>query len=161
MAMRDLWKKTMVSLGLADGDEEFDEELEAPARRESPAVRTLGSVERPRDDRHPSGRGAQLRSVPQAPPRQVHVVEPRRYDEVQDLADRFKSGVPVIVNFKMTDDKNASKILQFASGLAYGLNGRIQRVGDGVYLLTPFNMEVSADEKRRLAEHGLFGFGDL
>ena len=160
MAMRDLWKKTMVSLGLADGDEEFDEELDVPARANSSAVRTIGAAERARDDRHPSGRGP-LRAVPQAPPRQVHVVEPRRYDEVQDLADRFKSGVPVIVNFKMTDDKQASKILQFASGLAYGLNGRIQRVGDGVYLLTPFNMEVSADEKRRLAEHGLFGFGDL
>lgn len=160
MAMRDLWKKTMVSLGLADGEEEFDEELDAP-RRESPSVRPIGAAaERSRDDRHPSGRGS-LRSVPQAPPRQVHVVEPRRYDEVQDLADRFKSGVPVIVNFKMTDERQSSKILQFASGLTYALNGRIQRVGDGVYLLTPFNMEVSADEKRRLAEHGLFGFGDI
>lgn len=160
MAMRDLWKKTMVSLGLADGEEEFDEAFEQAPRRESPSVRTLGSVERSREDHHPAGRGA-LRSVPQTPPRQVHVVEPRRYDEVQDLADRFKSGVPIIVNMKMTDERNSAKILQFASGLAYGLNGRIQRVGDGVFLLTPFNMEVSADEKRRLAEHGLFGFGEV
>ena len=160
MAMRDLWKKTMVSLGLADGEEEFDETFDDAPRRETPSVRTLGAVERQRDDRHPAGR-ASLRSVPQSPPRQVHVVEPRRYDEVQDLADRFKSGVPVILNMKMTDERNAAKILQFASGLAYGLNGRIQRVGDGVFLLTPFNMEVSADEKRRLAEHGLFGFGEL
>lgn len=160
MAMRDLWKKTMVSLGLADGEEEFDEAFDQAPRREASSVRTLGAAERARDDRHPAGRGS-LRSVPQAPPRQVHVVEPRRYDEVQDLADRFKSGVPIIVNMKMTDERSSAKILQFASGLAYGLNGRIQRVGDGVFLLTPFNMDVSADEKRRLAEHGLFGFGEV
>ena len=73
------------------------------------------------------------------------------------VADQYKGGVPVIINLRMTEQKHAPKILQFASGLVYGLNGRMQKVGEQVFLLTPFNMEVSADEKRRLAEHGLFG----
>lgn len=161
MAMRDLWKKTMVSLGLADGEDEFDEDLEPVVRRPEPSpVRTLGAAERAREDRHPAGRGG-VRNIPTAPPRQVHVVEPRLFEDAQDFADRFKGGVPVIINMKMTEPKHQAKILQFASGLVYGLNGKIQKVGEQVFLLSPFNMEVSADEKRRLAEHGLFGLGEL
>jgi cell division inhibitor SepF len=157
--MREMWKKTLVSLGLMDEEEEFDEHLEEDVAvpDDRPMVRTVGRDGRDgREDRHPAGRG-NVRSIPTAAPRQVHVVEPRIFDDAQDFADRFKGGVPVIVNLRLTEPKHAPKILQFASGLVYGLNGRMQRVGDHVYLLTPFNMEVSADEKRRLAEHGLFG----
>ncbi|MFN2615273.1 MAG: cell division protein SepF [Actinomycetota bacterium] len=158
--MRDLWKKTLVSLGLMDEEEEFEEDLveEPPHRAEPPAVRTIACD---REDRHPAGRGGVVRSIPTAAPRQVHVVEPRIFDDAQDFADRYKGGVPVIINLRLTEQKHAPKILQFASGLVYGLNGKMQRVGEQVYLLTPFNMEVSADEKRRLAEHGLFGVGEM
>jgi cell division inhibitor SepF len=162
--MREMWRKTLVSLGLMDEEEEFDEQLpgEEHARRDdTQMVRTIGRDERtPREDRHPAGRGV-VRSIPTAGPRQVHVVEPRIFEDAQDFADRFKGGVPVIINLRMTEPKHAPKILQFASGLVYGLNGRMQKVGEQVFLLTPFNMEVSADEKRRLAEHGLFGAGEL
>jgi len=164
--MREMWKKTLVGLGLMDEEEEFEEEFAdepvAVGRREDPQmVRTIRRDERARDrdgegGRHPAGRGV-VRSIPTAAPRQVHVVEPRIFDDAQDFADRFKGGVPVIINLRMTEPKHSPKILQFASGLVYGLNGRMQKVGEQVYLLTPFNMEVSADEKRRLAEHGLFG----
>lgn len=160
--MREMWKKTLVSLGLMDEEEEFDEELVdepvSSSRRDDPQmVRTIRREEsRENDRRHPAGRGV-VRSIPTAAPRQVHVVEPRIFDDAQDFADRFKGGVPVIINLRLTEQKHAPKILQFASGLVYGLNGRMQKVGEQVYLLTPFNMEVSADEKRRLAEHGLFG----
>ena len=161
--MRDLWKKTLVSLGLMDEEEEFEEDLveEPPHRAEPPAVRTISRPERMREDRHPAGRGGGLRTLPTAGPTSVHVVEPRIFDDAQDFADRYKSGVPVIINLRLTEQKHAPKILQFASGLVYGLNGKMQRVGEQVYLLTPFNMEVSADEKRRLAEHGLFGVGEM
>ncbi len=157
--MREIWKKTLVSLGLMDEDEEFEESLvdEENGRRDAPGmVRTIRRSERAHNDRHPFGR-AVVRSIPTSPPRQIRVVEPRIFDDAQEFADQFKTGVPVIINLRMTEQKHAPKILQFASGLVYGLNGRMQRVGDQVFLLTPFNMEVSADEKRRLAEHGLFG----
>jgi cell division inhibitor SepF len=169
MTMRDMWKKTLVSLGLMDEEEEFDEQLvdDIPMRAamggggEPAMVRTIPREERIREDRHPAGRGGVVRPIPTAAPRQVHVVEPRIFDDAQDFADRFKGGVPVIINLRLTEPKHAPKILQFASGLVYGLNGRMQKVGEQVFLLTPFNMEVSADEKRRLAEHGLFGAGDF
>lgn len=160
--MRQMWKKTLVTLGLVDEDEEFDEDLvdEHPARGEPPTVRTIARDDRMREERHPAGRGV-VRSIPTAAPRQVHVVEPRIFDDAQEFGDRFKGGVPVIINLRLAEAKHAPKILQFASGLVYGLNGKMQKVGEQVFLLTPFNMEVSADEKRRLAEHGLFGAGEL
>lgn len=154
--MREMWRKTLVSLGLMDEEEEFEEALadeEAPPRRDT-MVRTLRRDERG-EERHPAGRGV-VRPIPTPGPRQIQVVEPRIFDDAQDFADRYKGGVPVIINLRLTEPKHAPKILQFASGLVYGLNGRMQKVGEQVYLLTPFNMEVSADEKRRLAEHGLF-----
>lgn len=160
--MREMWKKTLIGLGLMDEDEEFEESLadDEPSRRdEGQMVRTVrrdGREERSHEDRHPAGRGV-VRSIPTAAPRQIRVVEPRIFDDAQEFADQFKGGVPVIINLRMTEQKHAPKILQFASGLVYGLNGRMQKVGEQVFLLTPFNMEVSADEKRRLAEHGLFG----
>jgi cell division inhibitor SepF len=158
--MREMWKKTLVSLGLMDEEEEFEESLaeDEPSRRDDPQmVRTVRREERGHEDRHPAGRGGVVRSIPTAAPRQIRVVEPRIFDDAQEFADQFKGGVPVIINLRMTEQKHAPKILQFASGLVYGLNGRMQKVGEQVFLLTPFNMEVSADEKRRLAEHGLFG----
>lgn len=158
--MREMWKKTLVSLGLMDDEEEFDEHLadDPSPRGDTPMVRTIRD-DRPRDDRggrHPAGRG-NVRSIPTAPPRQINVVEPRIFEDAQDFADHFKGGVPVIINLRTTEPGHSPKILQFASGLVYGLNGRLQKVGDNVFLLTPFNMEVSADEKRRLVEHSLFG----
>jgi cell division inhibitor SepF len=159
--MREMWKKTLVGLGLMDEEEEFDESLvdeDTPRRDEATMVRTVRREERVHhEDRHPAGRGGVVRSIPTAAPRQIRVVEPRIFDDAQEFADQFKGGVPVIINLRMTEQKHAPKILQFASGLVYGLNGRMQKVGEQVFLLTPFNMEVSADEKRRLAEHGLFG----
>lgn len=162
--MREIWKKTLVGLGLMDDEEEFEEQMlddgppPSSRRDDTPMVRTVRRDER--EERHPAGRGV-VRSIPTAPPRQIRVVEPRIFDDAQEFADQFKTGVPVIINLRMTEPKHAPKILQFASGLVYGLNGRMQRVGEQVFLLTPFNMEVSADEKRRLAEHGLFGVGEF
>ena len=157
--MAGMWKRSLIYLGLMEEDEELEEvaqledgKVEEPTRM----VRTLRREES-RENNHPAGRGV-VRSLGTAgPPRQVHVVEPRIYDDAQEFADRLKAGVPVIINLRLTEPKHAPKILHFASGLVYGLNGRMQKVGEQVYLLTPFNMEVSADEKRRLAEHGLFG----
>lgn len=160
--MAGVWKKTLVYLGLAEEDEEFEEVPmdDVAAQREEPTqmVRTIRREEARRDDAHPAGRGGVVRPLATgASPRQVHVVEPRIYDDAQEFADRLKEGVPVIINLRATEPKHASKILHFASGLVYGLNGRMQKVGDHVYLVTPFNVEVSADEKRRLAEYGFTG----
>jgi cell division inhibitor SepF len=158
--MAGMWKRSLVYLGLMEEDEDLEEvpqidegngKVEEPTRM----VRTLRREES-RESNHPAGRGVVRALGTQGPPRQVHVVEPRIYDDAQEFADRLKAGVPVIINLRLTEPKHAPKILHFASGLVYGLNGRMQKVADSVYLITPFNVEISADEKRRLAEHGFF-----
>ena len=157
--MAGMWKKSMVYLGLMEEDEDLEEvaQIEENGKVDEPTrmVRTLRREES-RENNHPAGRGVVRALGTQGPPRQVHVVEPRIYDDAQEFADRLKAGVPVIINLRLTEPKHAPKILHFASGLVYGLNGRMQKVADSVYLITPFNVEISADEKRRLAEHGFF-----
>jgi cell division inhibitor SepF len=158
--MAGMWKRSLVYLGLMEEDEELEEMYPRDngrdeEREQARMVRTLRREES-RESAHPAGKGV-VRSLGTAgPPRQVHVVEPRIYDDAQEFADRLKGGVPVIINLRLTEPKHAPKILHFASGLVYGLNGRMQKVAESVYLITPFNVEISADEKRRLAEHGFF-----
>ena len=157
--MAGMWKRSLIYLGLMEEDEELEEMQhydDGKVEDATPTVRTFRRDAQQRETNHPAGRG-NVRSLGTAgPPRQVHVVEPRIYDDAQEFADRLKSGVPVIINLRLTEPKHAPKILHFASGLVYGLNGRMQKVADSVYLITPFNVEISADEKRRLAEHGFF-----
>ncbi|MCP3933925.1 MAG: cell division protein SepF [Actinomycetia bacterium] len=84
-----------------------------------------------------------------------HVVAPRQFNEAQSLADRFKADQAVILNLQEAERDLRRRLIDFASGLSYGLGGRMERVADGVYLLTPANVEVSQEDRQRLSEHGL------
>lgn len=98
--------------------------------------------------------GASVRTIPvtHAKP---HVVAPTSFNDAQTVADRLKSEQPVIMNLQDVDRELRRRLIDFASGLSYGLAGRMDRVADGVYLLSPANVEVSDDERRRLQERGL------
>jgi cell division inhibitor SepF len=72
------------------------------------------------------------------------------------VADRFKDSVPVILNLQNADAELAKRLIDFSSGLTYALNGGMQRVADKVFLLTPRNVEVSAEERARMIERGFF-----
>jgi cell division inhibitor SepF len=104
---------------------------------------------------------APLRAVqPPAPPAQVkiHTVEPRTYSEAQNIADKFKAGQPVILNLTVTDPDLAKRMIDFASGLTYGLDGSVQKVSDRVFMLTPRNVDVStAGQIRSSRSSSLFG----
>jgi len=86
----------------------------------------------------------------------MHIVEPKSFSEAQGIADRFKSGMPVIMNLSETSPDVAKRLLDFASGLMYGLDGGLQKVSDRVFMLTPANMDVSAVDRQRLKAQGLF-----
>jgi len=111
----------------------------APARRQS-------SRSRPRP----------VEAVPAPPGAQVHLVLPRSFNDAQQIADRFKQGVPVIVNLQNADQELSKRLVDFCSGLTYALNGSMQRVADRVFLLTPHNVQVSAEERARVLETGGF-----
>jgi cell division inhibitor SepF len=80
-----------------------------------------------------------------------HTVIPRSFNSAQEVADTFKDGQPVIVNLQDVDRDLSRRLIDFASGLCYGLGGSMEKVANGVYLLTPANVEVSAEERQRLA----------
>ncbi len=184
MALGDMWARTLVYFGIAEEEEDWDEdgyvtneELERtysereranvrrlqPRRRqefddwtdtgESAAVehtrpRTLGRVQ-------PS-RPALLRAAPSSGNAQVHLVVPRDFNDAQQIADKFKSGVPVILNLQNADHALSKRLIDFTSGLTYAMDGLIQCVADKVFLLTPRNVEVSAEERAKMVERGFF-----
>jgi cell division inhibitor SepF len=82
------------------------------------------------------------------------VVGPRSFNDAQEVADKFKVNVPVIVNLQGVERDLARRLVDFSSGLCYGLGGQMERVANQVYLLTPSEVEVSPEERRRLRERG-------
>jgi len=83
-----------------------------------------------------------------------HLVAPVSFNEAQDVADKFKGSQPVIMNLQGADRELSRRLIDFASGLCYGLGGQMERVANQVYLLTPSNVEVSQEERRRLQDRG-------
>ena len=104
----------------------------------------------------PARTSSAVRTIP-APAQKVHVVKPIDFaDGAREIGDRFKASAPVIMNLATADLHVAKRVLDFASGLTYGLGGSMQKVGDSVFLLTPEGVDVTAEERRRLRENGLF-----
>ncbi len=112
-----------------------------------------------RESRRDGGSRSRPRPVEVVPPpatAQVHLVLPRSFTDAQQIADKCKHGVPVIVNLQNADQERSKRLVDFASGLTYALSGSMQRVADRVFLLTPHNVEVSAEERARVLERGGF-----
>ena len=122
----------------------------APARELQP--RRSGSSKRESGRSRPRP----IEAVPSPATAQVHLVLPRSFNDAQQIADKFKQGVPVIVNLQNADQDLSKRLVDFASGLTYALNGSMQRVADKVFLLTPHNVQVSAEERARVLESGGF-----
>jgi cell division inhibitor SepF len=177
MAFRDTWHRTLVYFGLAE-DDAYEEDLDPypepevemqDTYRERPNVRRL-STRRRRDefddifaDEPGDQRTSTLRPVSSRPNGRssggdvrVHFVAPKNFNDVQDVADKFKDTIPVILNLQGADTDLSKRLIDFASGLTYALDGGMQRVADKVFLLTPQNVEVSAEERARLLEKGFF-----
>lgn len=84
-----------------------------------------------------------------------HVVTPKTFNDAQEVGDWFRKRQPVIVNLQDLDRDLARRLLDFSSGVAYGLGGSVERVASHVYLLSPIDVEISPDDRRRLRERGL------
>jgi cell division inhibitor SepF len=175
MGFADVWNRTLVYFGIAeedDWDEEgyvTDEQLQR-AYAERPNVRRLAPRRRERDfddwtDPEPESNDstavmrparARVAAVPGPASVRVHLVVPRSFNDAQQIADKFKDSIPVILNLQSSDQDLSKRLIDFASGLTYALDGGMQRVADKVFLLTPRNVEVSAEERARLLERGGF-----
>jgi cell division inhibitor SepF len=165
MGFSDLWNRTLVYFGIAE-EEDWDEDgyvtneqlEESYRRRDRQNVRRLPSTPEADDwtsDEAPRRR-SRLRSVDTPAPAKVHLVVPRSFNDAQQIADRFKASIPVILNLQGADTELSKRLIDFASGLTYALDGSMQRVADKVFLLTPRNVELSAEERARALERGGF-----
>ena len=101
----------------------------------------------------PAKSGVRTIARPDAKP---HVVAPQSFHDAPEVADRFKSKQPVVMNLKGAERDLSRRLVDFASGLCYGLGGQMEKVSTDVFLLTPTDVEVSVEERQRLHEHGLY-----
>ena len=116
-----------------------------PEPSEPPAVRTLPV---PGDDA-PKPR---VRAVPRTPVKAPHLVEPHSFNQAQEVADKFKANQPVAMDLLDADRDLSRRLIDFSSGLCYGLGGKMEKVANHVYLLTPSGVEVTPEELRKLAD---------
>jgi cell division inhibitor SepF len=181
MALSDTWHRTLVYFGLAEDRDTYEEPEPEPPEpetvleeryRERPNVRRLSTRRRRdeiddifADDSPAERRTTRLRPVGaeaaggangRRESTRVHLVIPKSFNDAQDVADKFKDSIPVILNLQSSDNDLSKRLIDFASGLTYALDGGMQRIADKVFLLTPRNVEVSAEERARLIEKGFF-----
>lgn len=158
--MASMWRRAMNYLGLVDEPEGEEQTAPTGARgtpdhsgRADPApnVRPLAREE------SGSSRPGMVRTMPSSSTAaRVHVVEPRGFNDAQEVGDRLKANQPVILNLQGLERDLQRRLIDFSSGLAYALGGSMSRVADQVFLLTPSNVEVSQEEKERLQARGLY-----
>lgn len=170
--MASMLKRAMHYLGLGP-DDEYDELDPYQVPTQQPVPHSVQPAPPPAPAM-PEQEGASVRTLSPASPTprvrpavrpiasnaRVEAVAPTSFNEAQEVADHFKASKPVIVNLQGAPRELSRRLIDFTSGLCYGLGGQMERVADNVYLLTPTNVEVSAEERRRLQERGLYDDGD-
>ncbi|WP_225848439.1 cell division protein SepF [Streptomyces sp. HPF1205] len=133
--------------------------VHAPAPRE-PRIAPVASIT---PDRHPERHSLEKNApvimpkvVSEREPYRITTLHPRTYNEARTIGEHFREGTPVIMNLTEMDDTDAKRLVDFAAGLVFGLHGSIERVTQKVFLLSPANVDVTAEDKARIAEGGFF-----
>jgi cell division inhibitor SepF len=168
-----VWKKAMNYLGLGPDDayDDYDSPEAAPVPRqprgyppepEPASVRTIppkapprgypSDVDQPAVTVRGTKQASAVRTVPSGASGKPYTVRPRRFDQAQEIADKFREGNAVIVNLQDVDKDLSRRLIDFASGLCYGLGGTMEKAASGVYLLTPANVSVSPEDRRMIGE---------
>jgi len=144
--MAKLFDKVIGIMGFSDDEFEDDEYLEEEEKEETS-----------REEVRSAGRkGAQVVSIHTQKQVRVVVMEPSTFEESQNIADQLKNRRPVIVNLENTERNLAKRIVDFVSGATYALGGNMQKVGNGIFLFVPNNVDISGEAKDDLKEKGFF-----
>ena len=166
--------KMAVYLGLVEDDpryddgydsyEEYEDEYGEPAEAAEPEAEPPASPGRGEFLMDPAPPAAPRASASAHVPGPSHAADlarittlhPRTYNEARTIGEHFREGIPVIMNLTEMVDSDAKRLVDFAAGLIFGLHGSIDRVTNRVFLLCPANVEVTAEDKARIAERGFF-----
>ena len=153
--MASAMRKMAVYLGLVEDDRQYQEKYDAYDEYED--------YDESSDLVEPAEYGytaADPRVVEQVPQQvelaRITTLHPRTYNEARTIGEHFREGTPVIMNLTEMVDSDAKRLVDFAAGLIFGLRGSIERVTNKVFLLSPANVEVTAEDKARIAERGFF-----
>lgn len=160
-------RKMGVYLGLledADGDyadpdldQDYDErDRRADSRREHDSNRSVANLSERRRPVATVETHAPRPTSTVAPMSRITTLHPRTYNEARVIGENFRDGVPVIMNLSEMDDNDAKRLVDFAAGLVFSVRGTIERVTNKVFLLSPPNVSVTAEDKARIAEDGFF-----
>ncbi len=140
--MPGFWKRALVYMGIAPSSEEDEgNEYLVKARTE--------------------GRASAVEEIPKGKVipfqlNKIHLIEPKNFNDAKQIGDKFKRNIPIIMNLQAVEQELAKRLVDFTSGLSYGRSGRIEIVADRVFLLTPPNISVSAEDISRLQESDFF-----
>ena len=134
----------------AEGDTAYDE----PARRAPETTRAVSNISERRRPAPAPQAAAPARAV--APLSRITTLHPRTYNEARVIGENFRDGIPVIMNLSEMADDDAKRLVDFAAGLVFSVRGSIERVTTKVFLLSPPNVEIAAEEKELMAEDGFF-----
>jgi cell division inhibitor SepF len=159
--MASAMRKMAVYLGLVEDDRGYTENYDA--YEEYDEYDESADVADPAVPRADYGGYVSDHRIEPVPPQQVEVelarittLHPRTYNEARTIGEHFREGTPVIVNLTEMVDSDARRIVDFAAGLIFGLRGSLDKVTNKVFLLSPANVEVTAEDKARIAERGFF-----
>jgi len=165
--MASAMRKMAVYLGLVEDDDRYDDHYEAEYRAEEyeeygaefiepgeagEAVKH-GDIGLDAASRPPEEAVIQMQTTDLA---RITTLHPRTYNEARTIGEHFREGTPVIINLTEMVDSDARRLVDFSAGLIFGLRGSIDRVTNKVFLLSPANVEVAAEDKARIAERGFF-----
>jgi len=147
--------KMMGYLGLVDTDEAAQQQEATPARNNERPAREIA-----RSSRDRAGVTVVGSAVAAAPIQEsnYHIVtlQPRSYSEARKMGEHYREGNPVIINLDDMEESERKRLVDFASGLVFGLHGRIERVSHKVFLLSPANVNVSSEDKTAAAQASFF-----
>lgn len=128
----------------------------APMRAPEPRIAPVASIT---PERRPVEKSAPVitsKTASEREPYRITTLHPRTYNEARTIGEHFRENTPVIMNLTEMDDTDAKRLVDFAAGLVFGLHGSIERVTQKVFLLSPANVDVTAEDKARIAEGGFF-----
>lgn len=135
----------------AGGSSALSAEIGRPAR-----IAPVASITPERQSLEKNAPVIMPKVVSEREPYRITTLHPRTYNEARTIGEHFREGTPVIMNLTEMDDTDAKRLVDFAAGLVFGLHGSIERVTQKVFLLSPANVDVTAEDKARIAEGGFF-----
>jgi cell division inhibitor SepF len=149
-------------LGLLEDTGRYDEEYDEYETQETAAVAPRPSKREPRpapvadlsERRRPAPAAGPVGVVAELS--RIITLHPRTYNEARTVGENFRDGTPVIMNLSEMDDSDAKRLVDFAAGLVFATRGSIERITNKVFLLSPPNVTVAAEDKQRIAEGGFF-----